>query len=172
MPEPLPTCRSCGGHTALRVQTLSNGAKHLRFQCQKCGAAVGTMVRQVDAHLFHQGPVPPWNERLVHATEAAEQAQREEESKKWWLWYNGYLQSPEWRARRELVLRRAGGTCEGCGLQPAQHVHHRTYDDVGQELLFQLVALCVPCHERVHKPNPHRMPIAVALLEAEKRHRA
>src|SRR5215212_8618047 len=76
------------------------------------------------------------------------QAERDEERRRWWQRYNRYLETPEWHSRREKVLERANGRCEGCGERRAAQVHHRTYEHVGDEFLFELVALCELCHER------------------------
>lgn len=64
--------------------------------------------------------------------------------------YHAYLQTPEWRARREAVMGRERGRCQGCLVRDATQVHHLTYAHVGAELLFELVALCDACHERTH----------------------
>lgn len=68
----------------------------------------------------------------------------------WRAWYAEYLRSSQWRELRERVLRRANHTCEGCGITEATAVHHLTYDRVGNELLFDLVAVCESCHQRAH----------------------
>lgn len=68
----------------------------------------------------------------------------------WRAWYAEYLRSSQWRELRERVLRRANHTCEGCGITEATAVHHLTYDRVGDELLFDLVAVCESCHQRAH----------------------
>jgi 5-methylcytosine-specific restriction endonuclease McrA len=65
-------------------------------------------------------------------------------------WYASYLQSNAWLDRRDKVLDRAKGLCEGCRERPAQEVHHLSYDNVGAELLYQLVALCKGCHGIAH----------------------
>lgn len=65
--------------------------------------------------------------------------------------YSQYLLSPRWREKRERVMRRANGICEGCGVAPAAQVHHLTYVRIYEEMLFDLVAICVPCHESVHR---------------------
>ncbi len=75
---------------------------------------------------------------------------RDEQDRRWWAWYDQYLQSPEWQARRRLVLRRAGGKCEGCRIRRAVQAHHLTYDRVGREMLFDLVAVCAECHNQIH----------------------
>jgi hypothetical protein len=82
--------------------------------------------------------------------QAVREAQRQRESERWWAQYNAYLESPQWRRRRELVLSRAGGVCEGCGERRAVQVHHRTYEHVRNELLWELVAVCEDCHRRCH----------------------
>jgi hypothetical protein len=74
-----------------------------------------------------------------------------EEKKEWEKWYQTYLQSTEWKEKREKVLLRAQGICEGCRENKATVVHHLNYKHVGDELLFELVALCEECHYKVHK---------------------
>lgn len=64
--------------------------------------------------------------------------------------YEAYLRTPAWIDRRDRVMVRAEGWCEGCGLRPATEVHHLTYKHLFAEFLFELVALCEPCHRRVH----------------------
>lgn len=65
-------------------------------------------------------------------------------------WYAAYLLSPKWKAIRDKVLVRDGHRCQGCLGARATQVHHLTYDHVGDELLFELIAVCDFCHERVH----------------------
>jgi 5-methylcytosine-specific restriction endonuclease McrA len=68
----------------------------------------------------------------------------------WWAWYNEYLLSPEWYARRLAVLKRDGNKCRACQ-DDASQVHHLTYERVGKEPLEDLVAICDGCHERLHQ---------------------
>lgn len=68
----------------------------------------------------------------------------------WGDLYRDYLKSQEWAIKRAKVMRRANYRCEGCGDKPAAEVHHLTYEHVTQEFLFELVALCGDCHERIH----------------------
>jgi hypothetical protein len=39
-------------------------------------------------------------------------------------------------------------------VQPAREVHHRTYQHVGEEFLYELLALCHGCHDRGHAKGP------------------
>lgn len=66
-------------------------------------------------------------------------------------WYHYYLTTDAWDRRRKAVLRRARNACEGCGRnnRPLQ-VHHMTYENVGDEFLWELRAVCDECHERCH----------------------
>lgn len=68
----------------------------------------------------------------------------------WWNWYNEYLKSDQWREKHNLIMQRAGGMCEGCGKQKATQVHHLTYTHAGNELLWELVAICDTCHDRLN----------------------
>ena len=67
-----------------------------------------------------------------------------------------YLASHEWKERSSLVMQRASGLCEGCRKNRATEVHHLTYSNWGKEFLYELVALCGECHDRVHQLNEDR----------------
>jgi len=84
------------------------------------------------------------------------QQQREQENAEWWARYREYLQTPQWAEKRKLVLRRAYGICEGCGIRPAVQAHHLTYDNLGNEFLWELKAVCLICHERFHNQQRAR----------------
>jgi 5-methylcytosine-specific restriction endonuclease McrA len=72
------------------------------------------------------------------------------EKKEWFDWYDTYLKSPMWAKKRAVVLKRANYICEGCLEKPATQVHHLTYKHVGNEMLFDLVAICDDCHRIIH----------------------
>ncbi len=74
-----------------------------------------------------------------------------EKSNSFFKEYGDYLRSDAWKAKRRLVFKRAGGVCEGCGLLEATEVHHLTYAHKMNEFLFELVAVCTECHERLHE---------------------
>lgn len=64
--------------------------------------------------------------------------------------YQEYLRTDGWERTRSKVLGRAHHVCEGCGERRATQVHHLNYEDPrGEEMLFNLVALCSDCHEKV-----------------------
>ena len=75
----------------------------------------------------------------------------EREKKEWDRWYENYLQSPQWLEKKRLVLKRNNFICEGCLKNKAKVIHHLSYEHVGDELLFELVALCDECHKKAHR---------------------
>lgn len=142
----------------LRRRRIKNG---IYFQCLDCGSSVGVAQSKNFATLNS----PEWDTLLetkfenlrksffdrVTAAAASEQKKKEEA---WQSLYHRHvtLMSPLWKLLREKVKERCLGVCEGCMDRPVEHVHHKTYDHLGNELLFELVGLCVECHEKIH---PH-----------------
>lgn len=75
--------------------------------------------------------------------------------------YRAYLQSKEWKAKREKRLEIDENTCCVCGRE-ATVVHHLTYDRLRHEDLNDLVSLCAKCHQKAEdiydwKKNPWAM---------------
>lgn len=65
--------------------------------------------------------------------------------------YREYLQTPEWREKREHHLRSAGYRCQVCNSpEKPLDVHHRTYKRRGQEYYKDLILLCRTCHGIFH----------------------
>lgn len=64
--------------------------------------------------------------------------------------YAEYLQSKHWKHTRTAAIERAGGACQLCNRTAQLHVHHRTYERLGEELPEDLTVLCKSCHERFH----------------------
>jgi hypothetical protein len=64
--------------------------------------------------------------------------------------YLKYLNSAEWRKKREQVIERSGSICERCHHYVVAEVHHLTYDRVYHEALEDLQGLCGYCHAFLH----------------------
>ena len=64
--------------------------------------------------------------------------------------YARYLQSPQWKERREKALKKAGGKCSLCSSKRRLDCHHRTYERIGRERSADLLILCHSCHETFH----------------------
>ncbi len=65
--------------------------------------------------------------------------------------YHEYLNSKEWKEKRELVLQRDNFTCQHCKTAPADDVHHISYQTVYKEALSDLLSVCRTCHLEIHK---------------------
>lgn len=72
--------------------------------------------------------------------------------------YEEYLQTPEWRKKRELALQRDNNCCRVCNSDERLHVHHRTYVRRGNEDMEDLTTLCEECHERFHRKTNQTEP--------------
>lgn len=83
--------------------------------------------------------------------------------------YNQHINSWEWKATRQLVLKRDGNQCTSCSEKTNLHVHHLTYDRFGNELLDDLLTLCENCHRVAHGRKPLRKKRTVGI---PKRNRA
>lgn len=64
-----------------------------------------------------------------------------------WSSYREYLQSKEWKAKRQHALRRAKDRCQLCNTTKRLQVHHRVYSDWGKEPVEDLTVLCARCHK-------------------------
>jgi hypothetical protein len=65
--------------------------------------------------------------------------------------YENYILSDEWREKRKNRIKIDGGKCQSCG-GPAQQVHHLTYARFKNEVMDDLISLCMNCHDRQHEP--------------------
>ena len=63
--------------------------------------------------------------------------------------YNEYIHSDKWQDKRSEVFARDDTRCV-CGNQ-ATEVHHKTYTNLGNEPISDLIALCRHCHTTITK---------------------
>lgn len=149
---------------ALRIVKIPNAYQPGRYgpwqfcrYCDRCGRKSTAL------------PSPPENPGLIPVFSKEAAAKISETKKALWLRYSElekqiqearksewherrseYQNSPEWHAKRRAVIKRCGNLCEGCRAAPVDHIHHLSYENFGDELLFQLVGLCFNCHARCH----------------------
>ena len=64
--------------------------------------------------------------------------------------YNKYIKSAKWKNKKKEVFKERGKECEQCGDQHYIHVHHLTYERLGDENLEDLQILCYQCHMSKH----------------------
>lgn len=150
----------------IRRFVISNGSVRFCPECQNCFARnvhrmygrkrAATEFGLTEAELDQ---LPDVNDRArrdwCNRRSDMFDARRQYRRRSWWQWYNSYLASPEWYARRLAVLKRDGNRCRAssagrtCNANASQ-VHHLTYERVGREPLDDLVAVCDECHEKLH----------------------
>lgn len=67
--------------------------------------------------------------------------------------YSAFLNTIYWKTVAEEAKRRAGYRCQLCNSDKSLNVHHRCYDNRGNEVLHMedLICLCHDCHEHHHK---------------------
>lgn len=148
--------------TQIRRRPFKGGGFHFFAQCCRCGRVNGSALKKT-ADLESS---PPWD------ADASERYSIERETIRAGIIqkhvriqrdgvddfereYSKYLKTAEWANRRAKVLKRAGGICEGCLERDATQVHHKTYEHVFEEFMFELIAVCDECHKRLHpEKNP------------------
>lgn len=141
----------------IRCRTASNKTKMFKVQCVRCGELFGEWIShhkikdpeniiEIDDNLIRN-----YNMSCNELRVALQDRIKELDKIDFFGWYKEYLKSPEWREKRLLVLDRCNDICEGCMKKVAEEVHHLTYANVGKEFLFELIGLCVGCHERIHE---------------------
>lgn len=169
-PEP-PRCSH--EHVQLRRRTNRGGAVSAAKQCLRCGTSTAGIAK-ADLRV-PIGSLPVWDEGLVgswrklcedyHAEwKIWSSTHRQVENDSWWKQYKEHLKSDKWKEIRRKVFTRCRGICEGCGERNADQVHHLTYQRLGNEMLFDLAAVCTTCHEAIHphmkedspEPSPDR----------------
>ena len=65
--------------------------------------------------------------------------------------YTQYLYTYHWRKLREIKLEEVDQRCQLCySAKKPLHVHHRTYERLGNEKLTDLTVLCKECHTLFH----------------------
>jgi 5-methylcytosine-specific restriction endonuclease McrA len=142
-----PSCDCSSVEVRRRVN--SNGVAVAAVQCLRCGR----QQRNVPVRSVHFASLPPWDERLPERwreqVHQYYQAHRDRENERWWRHYDAYLASYQWKQKRKQVLERDNYTCQGCGVRPAEQVHHLTYRRVGREMNFDLVSVCTRCHDLI-----------------------
>ena len=146
-----------------------SGRVSLYSQCSQCGKRHGggsslkhnlvpdlkekiqlKQINKFDTKLLNKNS-PTWEKYNAYRTlkdgenSKIEKANRTE-------FYNQYMKSDKWKAIRLKVLKRDNNVCQACLEAPAQDVHHLTYCNIGDELMYELISVCRDCHfNRIHK---------------------
>ena len=69
--------------------------------------------------------------------------------------YNNFIESDEWKSKRESILKERGLVCEKCGKEKKKYqlqIHHKNYDkEFGKENNDDLMVTCKNCHDELHQ---------------------
>ena len=148
----------CSHYFVVARQDCANGSIQYKHQCTLCGTA---------------GPAIPHAQLTKEEKDSARKydpylaTRVDQEQRQIWKaqhpiklyhisdtpWYKSYMKSDVWREKSERVITRARLVCEACGIRAATQAHHLDYDHVGEEPLYDLVAVCKECHEQIHGRN-------------------
>jgi hypothetical protein len=148
-----------------RRRIQGNGVEVVVRQCLRCGHNCGCVakasVRLPNLRWWDQGLHDRWQESVsdyYRRWRAQSRQEREDADAAWWRRYEEHLSSPAWHELRRKVFARCAGVCEGCRDRRAVQVHHLTYARLGREMLFDLVAVCLECHDSIHRPDSEGRP--------------
>jgi len=96
--------------------------------------------------------IPPQDAPAKKWGEVAEK--RKSDDGMWDKLYKAYLDSQAWHERRKKVFEIKGEECrlqfDGCD-GDARHVHHKSYENLGREPLWDLEPVCENCHDKFHE---------------------
>jgi len=149
----------------VRLRTLQNGNRIFVSQCLNCGtmqAVAKTSLTFIQRQKAEGRPADEtlrerYYQALSEYRQSLVEAARSAQQEAWNDWYYGErLASEKWRALCRKVIRRDKGVCQCCLEAPATQVHHLTYARVGNEALFDLVAVCESCHRNILHPDKQR----------------
>lgn len=151
------------------------------IQCKNCGRMLSTkfthaqrQCKLYDLPVFDEGLKKEWDDwrhvflitssevwyrcfyrwRMIYPDKYLEFLQiQDKKNQEWWDRYSSYLDSYEWKEKRQQKLDQARGLCERCG-EKATEVHHLSYRNIGDEPLGDLMAICYWCHHQEHGTTP------------------
>lgn len=126
-------------------------------QCVKCGSRMGEWIPHAD--IPNPDSIMPFNNDLrgyyVDSRNELRSALLERQKAKEYSEFTEArmeaMNTQHWQTCKIAVKKRCGGICEGCGNNQIVDVHHKTYRNLGDEFLFELIGLCRECHNRYHK---------------------
>lgn len=144
----------CENHNEVYVRMIfKNGTKAVRKQCLNCGFCSPNNFKLSVVNDWES--LPFFNEELREGYYLKQSEIRKQEfinkKEEWFNNYNEYLKSEDWLIKRILVLKRDGFLCQSCLTNKATQVHHLTYKHVFNEPLFELISVCVSCHNLITK---------------------
>lgn len=65
--------------------------------------------------------------------------------------YETYIKSQRWQKKKIEFWKIHDKKCVSCGTTESIHLHHASYDRLGNESMDDLVPLCDVCHNTLHR---------------------
>lgn len=160
----------CKESDVILVRFIDEGGKvHVRKQCKNCGKITNNSLPGFTPQQKSLLPVADKTRRELYQTrkwdlyklfidKCREKFNQRHSAKDtiWWNNYKAYLQSDKWKRKSKKVLERDNHLCQACLDRKATQAHHLSYEFVGHEPLFDLIAVCDQCHEHLHKIRNQR----------------
>lgn len=142
-----------GEHVELRRRLNKANALTVGWQCLDCGGWRPVKKAQVanvaDLAIFDDNLWRVVSDARSEKFRTDYEAEKNAKASAWWELYSKYLGTDKWKKKRAAVLARDGKVCRACLTREAVQAHHLSYEHVGDEPLFDLVAVCVECHDRI-----------------------
>lgn len=158
----------CKNHNPIFVKyNHSNNTTHIRTQCSVCGKLDSKYYSKVSIKNWELLPMADlsrvYSENNVDQKKISEffnryqiksnEYKKSQSFESFLIEHNEYLKTDEWKKRRLLVLKRDNFLCQSCLEKPAKEVHHKSYRYWKNEPLFELVSVCIECHEAITEMN-------------------
>lgn len=147
-------CQTCG------IKSTGGTLKHSEVENLKEKIS-NNQIKKFSQSLEDNGPTynryfneysRPFHEKQKQKQQEEYQRQSKEKRDIWFKEHNEYLQTPQWKNIRQKVLKRDNYLCQGCLESQATEVHHLSYDNWRNELMFELISVCYNCHHnKIHK---------------------
>lgn len=147
-------CANCGKYHSdicncefeYKLIIVSNGTRRVWEICKKCKHTGSKNFKLKDFDLSKLEKVfnSDISEKRKELVDHWEQFELKNISK-----YRLYLQSEEWKKKRNQVIERDNGFCRRCS-NKGTDVHHLHYNNIYNEDLNDLILLCRSCHEKEH----------------------
>jgi 5-methylcytosine-specific restriction endonuclease McrA len=77
--------------------------------------------------------------------------ERQKQKEEWFKESEVYYKSDKWKLKRQFVFERDKYKCQACLTNKAEQVHHLTYRHWMNEPLFDLISVCIVCHNKITK---------------------
>lgn len=139
------------------VRYTTEAGYRLREECKSCGSLRSKNIKHSTVSNFDKLPIHDKEKQDKRAEKLREEGTKfhdwvaKKRREQFFDAHSEYLNSPEWKRIRALVLQRDQHLCQSCRLVKANQVHHLTYERWRNEACFDLISVCTPCHEKLHK---------------------